>query len=135
MIFVNDILSDMISRIKTAYISDLKSIKILNSQFILNIIKLFYNLGYINGFKVINNTYIEIYLKYNSLNKPFIDLKNFYRISKSSTRIFLSINDLKYNFKFKNLNIILSTSKGIITKQEAIFYNIGGEALFIMNIL
>lgn len=122
-------LNSLIIKIRTGLLAHKKSVFIQKTNLNLSIISSFYNLGLITSFfynKKENN--IEVVLKYVD-NQPLI--KSIQRISLPSRRVFCSVNDLKQNFFFKRLNFMfLSTSLGLLSKQEAIVRNIGGEPLF-----
>jgi ribosomal protein S8 len=63
------VLGDLISRLKVASKSHLKTIRVLNTKLSLNILEVFYKTGMIRGFKVVDNDIIEVFLKYYQ-NKP-----------------------------------------------------------------
>ena len=78
-----------------------------------------------------SNEFIQIFLKYDtkisSFNKPVIS--SITRISKPSRRIYLTKASIPtYNNGLGTY--IISTSKGIMTSQDAILNNVGGEVLF-----
>lgn len=127
--FIN--INYLINKIKNAILLKKKYIYFLYIKYIIKILFILKNEGYIYNFFIINNKIhykrqIKIYIKY--LNKkPAINKIKL--ISKSSRRIYV---------KYKNIPIIknnygisvLSTSKGILVNKKAIFYKIGGEYLF-----
>jgi len=122
-------LNNLIIKIRTGLLAHKKSIFIRKTNLNLSIICAFYNLGLITSFfySKKDNT-IEVVLKYIE-NQSLI--KNIQRISLPSRRVFCSVTDLKQNFFFKRLNFMfLSTSVGVLSKQEAIVRNVGGEPLF-----
>ena len=86
-----------------------------------------YRLGYIRGFSVVDKKTIAVFLKYIN-NKPVI--KNIYVISTPGRRTFLKSNELKKEIDKKDSGFyIISTSKGVMTDEEVVLFNIGGEAL------
>jgi len=121
----NDIISDMIIRIKNAQARKLMSTKCLHSNTTLSILNVLYEEGYIRGYKQLNFKELEIYLKY-YLDKPVIE--NIKRVSKPGRRVYYSIKDI-LNTDSSEL-YILSTSKGILSSTKANRMKLGGEALF-----
>ena len=123
----------LILKIRTALLARKKSIFIKKTKMNLSIISNLYNFGLINSYIFNSNTLeIEVILKYINNESLIKDIK---RISLPSRRIFCSVSDLKQNFLFKRLDLIfLSTPLGILSKQEAISRNVGGEPLFFISI-
>ncbi len=85
--------------------------------------------GYIRNFKIIKNEKppkIRIYLKYGPNNEKIIN--SLKRVSKPSARVYVKRKDIPI---IKNgLGIaILSTSKGIMSSNEAYKRGVGGEVL------
>ena len=126
----NHLLSDSISRINVAYRSRLLSVKVLKSKLIINFLYLLYKIGLIRSFFILSNEKsILVYLKYKN-NKPIIYSMSI--VSKPSRRIYWTLSALSHNYRkyaFSSFYII-STSKGLITSNEALFQkNISGEIL------
>lgn len=87
------------------------------------IIDVLYQYGYIIGYNI-TKSQILIHLKYYK-NEPVI--KDIYRISKPSKKMYYSCETLK---SIQNRGIyILSTTKGVVAHIDAIPMNIGGEAI------
>ncbi|OFZ11226.1 MAG: 30S ribosomal protein S8 [Bdellovibrionales bacterium RBG_16_40_8] len=86
--------------------------------------------GYIRSFKVVRDGkqgMMRIYLRYNSQGKPVINTLN--RISSSGLRRYIGVKDIprvRNGFGIA----VLSTSKGILSGEEAIEQKLGGELLF-----
>ena len=81
--------------------------------------------GYILGYKTssFNSNMFEIFLKYNN-GKPLIN--NIVFITKPSKRVYLSLKQLwKINSNFGL--IIISTNKGVFSKQKCQKLRVGGE--------
>jgi ribosomal protein S8 len=89
--------------------------------------------GYIYGYKMeLNTGLIWIFLKYCLENNQVIKKVIFY--SKPGKKIYLSIYKLgALSFLNKLSFIIVSTSKGILTIEEALLQDLGGELLFKVN--
>jgi len=95
------------------------SVKNKNIKICRNILKILICKGFIRGYSFKKN-HIEILIKYYQ-EKPVI-FKNIIFNSKHFFISYLALCKLQKNYEL----ILLSTSKGIITHKEAIFYKLGG---------
>ncbi len=125
---MNDLLSDMIARIKNGQKARLAQVNCRASKLSANVLEVLKNEGYIRDYRMIGEGAkkdIEIDLKYHE-GEPVI--KEINRVSKPGRRTYESIKDLpKF---FNGLGIaILSTSKGVMSDFEARNANVGGEVL------
>jgi len=125
---MNDLLSDMIARIRNGQKARLAQVNCRSSKLSANVLEVLKNEGYIRDYRVVgegNKKDIEIDLKYHE-GEPVI--KEIKRESKPGRRTYESIKDLpKF---FNGLGIaILSTSKGVMSDFEARIANVGGEVL------
>ncbi len=125
---MNDLLSDMIARIRNGQKARLAQVKCRSSKICSNVLSVLKNEGYIRDFHEVaegNKKDILIELKYHE-GEPVI--KKISRESTPGRRTYGSIKDLpKY---FNGLGIaILSTSKGVMSDFEARNANVGGEVL------
>jgi len=127
MTYFNDIIGDMLTKIRNGYRSNILSIIHINSIQCNKILDILYEEGYIRGYKLINNNHIEIMLKYIN-GKPTIN--QIIRISKPGRRIYYSVEEIKELItNNQNICYIVSTSKGIISSKKVIEYNVSGEIL------
>ena len=125
---VNDIISDMLTKIRNANSAKHELVEILYTKITESITKILKEEGLINDFKINNESNsIILLLKFKGQNrKPVI--QKLERISKPGLRIYE--NKKKISKKVRNFMIfIVSTSKGLMTDQKAKFLNIGGEIL------
>jgi len=77
-------LGDMVSRLRVAAKARHKSVDVLTTKFLLNVLDVLYKNGLIRGFHVINSGKTRIYLKYYQ-NKPvYFDMQ---LISKPGRKI------------------------------------------------
>ena len=124
-----DPISDMIARIRNAQLRTLNTVEIPNSNLRARILDVLKDEGYISDYKTIsdekNNKNLLVNLKYNN-GVPVI--KEISRISKPGRRIYTKADSIP---KIKNgLGIaIVSTSKGIMTDNDARTKKIGGEII------
>ena len=125
----NDSLSDMLARIKNAHKANKSFTTCFCSKLNSNVLSVLKEEGYIRNFKKlkvregIDN--IKIELKYYN-GTPVI--KKIKRISKPGIRVYSKIKEL--NKPYGGLGIsIISTSKGVMSDQQARANNVGGEIL------
>ena len=126
---LNDLLSDMLARIKNAHKANKSFTSCFGSKLNSNVLSVLKEEGYIRDFqnvKVregINN--IKIDLKYYN-GIPVI--KKIRRISKPGIRVYSKTKEL--NKPYGGLGIsIISTPKGVMSDRQAKVNNVGGEIL------
>jgi len=128
MSFVDPI-GDMITRIRNAQMRLLSSVKIPSSKFRVKILDVLKKEGYISDYKVLsdlnNKGSLSVDLKYNNGSPVIKEIK---RVSKPGRRIYARANSIP---KIQNgLGLaIVSTSKGIMTDDEARSQKVGGEII------
>ena len=124
-----DPIGDMITRIRNAQMRLLNQVKIPVSKFRARILDVLKKEGYISDYKILsddnNKGSLSIDLKYNN-GSPVIREIN--RVSKPGRRIYASADSIP---KIQNgLGLaIVSTSKGIMSDDEARNQKIGGEII------
>ena len=124
---VNFVIGDFVARLNIAKDHHQKSIIISYSKIILILLKMFEELGIIRGFYILDQTKIEVYLKYNKSKCVFSNIKI---VSKPSRRIYVDIIKLiKYKNKYQGEILIMSTNEGVLFDLECIKRNIGGEII------
>ena len=125
----NDSLSDMLARIKNAHLANKSYTSCFKSKLNLNVLSVLKDEGYIRDFKNVEVSKginsIQIDLKYYN-GTPVI--KKIKRISKPGIRVYSKINDLPKPYGGLGISII-STSKGVMSDQQARDNNVGGEIL------
>ena len=129
MSFVDPI-GDMITRIRNAQMRSLSNVKIPNSKFRAKILEVLKQEGYIADYKNLSdeknkNNILSVALKYYQGLPVIKDIK---RISKPGRRIYARADSIP---KIQNgLGLaIVSTSKGIMTDNDARNQNVGGEII------
>ena len=126
---LSDPLGDMLARIKNGQLRKKDSVLMPASRFRGNVLDVLHREGYIRGFKKIeienNKNEFEIDLKYVD-GEPVI--KNISRVSTPGRRVYSKIKDLQRNFDGLGISI-LSTSKGVLSDNEARTEKVGGEIL------
>ena len=135
---LSDPLGDMLARIKNGQLRKKVSVLMPASRFRGNVLDVLHREGYIRGFKKIeiennknefeienNKNEFQIELKYID-GEPVI--KNISRVSTPGRRVYSRIKDLQRNFDGLGISI-LSTSKGVLSDNEARNEKVGGEIL------
>jgi small subunit ribosomal protein S8 len=122
--------NDSLIRIKNGYKLNFDSVFILKSKKIIKVLDILYLEGYIRGysFDPLDIYKIKVLLKYSGFGEG--SFRKIKVISVSSKRVYVSVDTLfNLNLKKSLGCFILSTSKGILSLNDALKYNIGGELL------
>ncbi len=126
---VNDIIADMLTRIRNAVAMKYKTVEVLSSKMTKEIATILTNEGYIDGFEEKTegaSKTLTLNLKYGQRKENVITgLK---RISKPGLRVYVKCDEVPKVLNGLGIAII-STSKGIMTDKEARKENLGGEVL------
>ncbi|ANE31817.1 30S ribosomal protein S8 [Campylobacter hyointestinalis] len=126
---INDLISDGLTRIRNASMRRLDTTKLLHSNVVEATLKILADKGYIESYNVVeegNKKFINVVLKYDERGRSVInELK---RVSKPGRRVYQGKDEIK---RFKNGygTIIVSTSKGVLSNDEAHKIGVGGEVL------
>jgi small subunit ribosomal protein S8 len=126
---VSDPVADMLTRIRNAIMVRHDSVLIPNSKMKAAIAKILKEEGFISDFEVVKEkTYraIKIHLKYHDKNQPA--LSRLERVSKPGLRVYADRDEIPRIAAGMGV-AILSTSKGVMTGQQAWKQGIGGELL------
>lgn len=126
----NDGVSDLVIRIKNAYLAALPCTIVRNSNMNIGILSVLKKNGYIADFSLIGDFHIKVILKYvNEGSFTVGAVSDIGRISKPGKRVYSSFKSLKKIYNGFGISI-LSTSQGIISDIYAREIKIGGEVLF-----
>jgi small subunit ribosomal protein S8 len=125
---VIDPIADMLTRIRNAIMANHDSVLVPSSKIKLSIVKILDEQGFIDRYEVLKGKpqpMMKIYLKYTGDQPAILGLE---RVSKPSLRVYVEKHGIPR--VYGGLGIaILSTSKGIMTGQEAWRQRLGGEIL------
>ncbi|ETD26908.1 30S ribosomal protein S8 [Helicobacter canis] len=126
---VNDIIADSLTRIRNASMRRLESTTLYYAKIVVSILEVFKDKGFVKEYNVTEKDgkqSILVQLAYDERGKSVINEVK--RISKPGRRVYKARSELK---RFKNGygTIVVSTSKGVISNDEAYRANVGGEAL------
>ncbi len=125
----SDPIADFLTRIRNALRVKKSHVSAPLSKAKIAIAKILKERKLVNDFKIVGEGVkrkIVVYLRYDERNEPYLeDLK---RVSKPGRRVYCGYKDLKplrNSFAFR----ILSTSRGIMTDDEARKRKLGGEVI------
>ncbi len=125
---ITDPIADMLTRIRNAIMAGHESVLVPSSKMKLSIVKILKEEGFIDRYEVLKGKpqpMIRIHLKYTDDRPAILGLE---RMSKPSLRVYVERREVPR--VYGGLGIaILSTSKGIMTGQEAWRQRLGGEIL------
>ncbi|HAC65606.1 MAG TPA: 30S ribosomal protein S8 [Cyanothece sp. UBA12306] len=126
----NDIISDMLTRIRNACAVRHPTTQVPTTKMTRSIAQVLKEEGFIEGFEETGEgvqKYLVLTLKYKDKNRqPIINMLK--RVSKPGLRVYSNRKDLPRVLGGIGIAII-STSKGIMTDREARRQNVGGEIL------
>ncbi len=127
---MTDPIADMLTRIRNANKARFKSVNVYMSQMNVNIAKVLKAAGYISNYDTVKDekghSMLKISLKYPDAKRTVItDIK---RVSKPGRRVYVPADKIPKVLNGFGMSI-LSTSRGVITDQEARESNVGGEIL------
>lgn len=124
---LTDPISDMITRIRNAYMRGKEKVSVPGSQFKASILDALVREGYIRGYteNTDGHKVFNVELKYFNGKSVIQQIK---RISKPSLRFYSSLRNMKLVANGLG-NAILSTSFGVLSDREAKGRGVGGEIL------
>jgi len=114
----------MIARIKNGVMAKKPSIEVVKSNFIVNILKILKEEGYISNFFSTDKS-VTVYLKYDEKRQSV--LRNILAISKPGLRKYIDKRG-KLSRELFGIHIV-STNKGVMSSVKANELGIGGELL------
>jgi small subunit ribosomal protein S8 len=125
---MNDIIADALTRIRNASMRKLDSTTLVYAKVVEAIMKIFQEKGYIESFHIVENgskKSIQVNLKYENEKSVINEIK---RVSKPGRRVYKPSSEIK-QFKNGYGTIIITTSKGVLSNDEAHRQGVGGEVL------
>jgi small subunit ribosomal protein S8 len=125
---VTDPIADMLTRIRNAIMASHDSVIVASSKTKLSIVKILKDEGFVDHYEVLKGKpqpVIKIHLKYTDEQPAILGLE---RVSKPGLRVYVEGHEIPR--VYGGLGVaIMSTSKGVMTGQEAWRQRIGGEIL------
>ena len=122
-------ISDFITRIRNAQMASHDKVDIPSSNMRKALAKVLREKGFIRHFVEAQDSkqgMLRVYLKYTQQRKPLINVIRL--VSKPGLRKYVGVNDIPKIRSGYGLSI-LSTSKGVMSGEEAKKQNVGGEVL------
>ena len=126
---MTDPIADMLTRIRNAQRASHELVNIPSSKLKINVAKVLKSEGYIKNFRIISDgqhRFIRIFLKYDKEGVAIIE--GIKRVSKPGCRVYAGSTEIPKVLNGYGINI-LSTSKGLMTDNEAKKMGVGGEIL------
>ena len=126
---ITDQIGDMLTRIRNAVMVRHDTVEMSASKLKIAILKIMKEEGFISDYELVKGKperLVKIRLKYGDNNQSLIN--GIERISKPGLRIFAQHNDIPRVYGGIGI-AILSTSKGVITGQQAWKQKVGGEII------
>ncbi|WRB59916.1 30S ribosomal protein S8 [Helicobacter pylori] len=126
---VNDIIADSLTRLRNASMRRLEFTQLYYAKIVVSILEIFKEKGFIKDFNVKDKDKKQlVYVQLAYDEKGHSKISEVKRLSKPGRRVYKQKNELKH-FKNGYGVIVVSTSKGVITNEEAYRQNVGGEVL------
>lgn len=121
----------MYSTIHNGLLARKKSVLHPNKAICINVLKVMYKEGYINGFRKLSDQSdkIEIFLKYNKGKTVITKLST---LSKPSRRLYLKVGSL-WKLSTSLQTLIVSTPQGVLSDKECRKLRLGGELLCVLQ--
>ena len=126
---MTDPIADMLTRIRNAQRASHELVNIPSSKLKINVAKVLKSEGYVKNFRIISDgqhRFIRIFLKYDKEGVAIIE--GIKRVSKPGCRVYAGSDEVPKVLNGYGINI-LSTSKGLMTDNEAKKMGVGGEIL------
>jgi len=129
---LSDPISDVLTRIRNAIHAKHDLVQVMYSKLNLSLLRILEKSGYVESVEVVGDEKkknIQVVLRYfNQKNKKEPVLTELHRISRPGRRVYSTSEEIKPVLGGLGVSV-LSTSKGLLTDQEARKMKIGGEVL------
>ncbi len=130
---VNDLVSDMLTRIRNAVRNKERQVNVLNSKLCAGIADVMKSEGFLEGFDIIDDGkqgIIRLNIKYGDRGEVII--RNIQRVSRPSCRVYRKVGELPRPLEGLGVAIV-STSQGILSDRQAREKKVGGELLCVIE--
>jgi small subunit ribosomal protein S8 len=122
----SDPIADMLTRIRNAQRVGHNDVSLPKSKLKVEIAKILVKQGFINSFSMVDERTLSLQLKYDRKGEPIIQYLK--KVSKPGLRVYSKATRLPRILGGAGTAIV-STSKGLLTDQEARIQGVGGEVL------
>jgi small subunit ribosomal protein S8 len=119
----NYIVGDYLIRIKNAAMASNRTVESRVTNPVKSVAKSLKELGYLEKVEIKKDVIVST-LVFKNRKPLLLDLK---LVSKPGLRVYMSLDEL--NSRRKPTNLILSTSKGVLSSKQAIKKGVGGEVI------
>ncbi|MDH5695342.1 MAG: 30S ribosomal protein S8 [Dehalococcoidia bacterium] len=126
---ISDPIADMLTRIRNAIMARHDFVLIPTSRTKLSVVRILKEEGFISDYEVLKgkpHRVIKVHLKYDDKNQSI--LSGLERVSKPGLRVYVQRKEIPRVYGGLGITIV-STSKGVMTGQQAWRRGIGGELL------
>lgn len=132
MVLVRDCVSNFVACINQSSKAKKKIVVVRHSNLVANIASLLYKKGYILGYRIVEDSYLIIQLKYYKNESVIHRIE---RISKPGRKVFMSNNQITElsRYMFGDSDYVVSTSSGLRTAKDCLVRGLAGEILFKIN--
>lgn len=130
---VNDPIADLLIQLKNAGLVKMTRITVSHSRPREAVLSVLRDKGFIAGYDVVEKTgfrELAVTLKYDEAGKNVI--RGVKKVSKPSRRIYVACKDIIRWVRGANRVGVISTSRGIMSHDQAIKQNLGGELLSVL---
>lgn len=128
---VNDVISDMLLRIRNGLVVRKKTVDVPASRLKISIIRIMKDEGYIKNYRILKDNkqgILRVYLKYAKDGKESV-IRKLTRVSKPGRRVYLPVHRIPRPVGGLGTAVV-STCKGVLTDRECRREKVGGEVLF-----
>jgi small subunit ribosomal protein S8 len=125
---ISDPIADMLTRIRNAIMAGHEIVLVPSSKTKLSIVKILKEEGFIDRYEVLKGKpqpMIKMYLKYTNEQPAILGLE---RVSRPGLRVYVQGHEIPRVYGGLGIAVV-STSKGIMTGQDAWRQQLGGEIL------
>ena len=122
----SDPIADMLTRIRNAQRVGHNEVSLPKSKLKAEIAKILVKQGFIKSFSMVDERTLSLQLKYDRKGEPIIQYLK--KVSKPGLRVYSKSTRLPRILGGAGTDIV-STSKGLLTDQEARIHGVGGEVL------
>ncbi len=126
---MTDPIADMLTRIRNSAKAQHRMVDIPSSNVKKDIARILHELGFIREYSETKDSkqgILRVYLKYSKKDESVI--LGLERVSKPGLRRYVTIDDMK-KLGYQVGITVISTSRGIMTHEDALKAGVGGEAL------
>jgi small subunit ribosomal protein S8 len=127
---MTDPIADMLTRIRNAAKAQHRVVDIPSSNVKREIARILHELGFVRDFTEVKDNLqgvLRVFLKYSKKDESVI--LGLERVSRPGLRKYVTIDEIR-KLGYQVGTTVISTSRGIMTHEDALKAGVGGEALF-----